>query len=168
VATVRAIREEDLFAPSRFAWSGHWTLVAFLRVNSSTTICGPKPLFAYEESAEKRITEREAAMGDRPISVSPAFQAFMTEAPAQARAWSAVVQALDEASALDKKTEELAYLAVLAALRMESGVPFHVQMAKQAGATRNEVISAILVGLPAAGLGVTQVLPAALGAYDGQ
>ena len=107
-------------------------------------------------------------MGDRPISVSPAFQAFMTEAPAQARAWSAVVQALDEASALDKKTEELAYLAVLAALRMESGVPFHVQMAKQAGATRNEVISAILVGLPAAGLGVTQVLPAALGAYDGQ
>ncbi|HVO69565.1 MAG TPA: carboxymuconolactone decarboxylase family protein, partial [Aggregatilineaceae bacterium] len=74
--------------------------------------------------------------------------------------------ALDEASALDKKTEELAYLAALAALRMESGVPFHVQMAKQAGATRDEVISAILVGLPAAGTGVTQALPAALAAYD--
>jgi alkylhydroperoxidase/carboxymuconolactone decarboxylase family protein YurZ len=105
-------------------------------------------------------------MNDQPASVSPAFKAFMTEAPAQARAWGAVVQALDEASTLDKKTEELAYLAVLAALRMESGVPFHVQMAKQAGATRDEVISAILVGLPAAGTGVTQVLPAALAAYD--
>jgi alkylhydroperoxidase/carboxymuconolactone decarboxylase family protein YurZ len=76
------------------------------------------------------------------------------------------VMKLDKASALDKKTGELAYLSVLAALRMESGVPFHVQMAKRAGATREEVISAILIGLPAAGLGVTQVLPTALAAYD--
>lgn len=76
------------------------------------------------------------------------------------------VMNLDEASALDKKTEELAYLAVMAALRLESGVPFHVQMAKRAGATREEVISAVLVGLPAAGNGVTQVLPAVIAAYD--
>ena len=61
---------------------------------------------------------------------------------------------------------ELAYLAVLAVLGMESGVPFHVQAAKDAGASREEVISAVLVGLPAAGHGVTQVLPAALAAYD--
>jgi alkylhydroperoxidase/carboxymuconolactone decarboxylase family protein YurZ len=98
--------------------------------------------------------------------VSTAFQVFMSEAPAYAQAWGSVVQALEQASALDKKTAELAYLAVLAALRMESGVPFHVRMAKQTGATRDEVISAILVGLPAAGTGVTQVLPAALAAYD--
>jgi alkylhydroperoxidase/carboxymuconolactone decarboxylase family protein YurZ len=78
-----------------------------------------------------------------------------------------MVQALAAASALDKKTEELAYLAVLAVLRLEGGIPFHVQMAKQAGATRAEAISAILVGLPAAGHSVTQVLPAALAAYDG-
>ena len=65
-----------------------------------------------------------------------------------------------------KNTEELAYLAVMAALRLESGVPFHTQMAKQAGASRDEVISVILVGLPAAGNGATQVLPAALAAYD--
>jgi alkylhydroperoxidase/carboxymuconolactone decarboxylase family protein YurZ len=90
----------------------------------------------------------------------------MTEAPQHAQAWSAMVQGLDVASALDKKTEELTYLAVLAALRMESGVPFHVKMAKQAGATRDEVISAILVGLPAAGHSVTQGLPAALATYD--
>jgi alkylhydroperoxidase/carboxymuconolactone decarboxylase family protein YurZ len=78
----------------------------------------------------------------------------------------AAVQGLDNASALGKKTEELAYLAVLAALRLESGVPFHTQLAKQAGASREEVISAILIGLPAAGNGVTQVLPIALEAYD--
>jgi alkylhydroperoxidase/carboxymuconolactone decarboxylase family protein YurZ len=98
--------------------------------------------------------------------ISNAFQAFMTEAPAHAQAWGGAVQGLAKASVLDKKTEELAYVAVLAALRLESGVPFHVQTAKQAGASRDEVISAILVGLPAAGHAVTQVLPAALAAYD--
>ncbi len=98
--------------------------------------------------------------------VSSSFQAFLQEAPGHAAAWMQAVQGLDQASALDKKTEELAYLAVLAALRMESGVPFHVTSAKQAGATRAEIISAILVGLPAAGQVVVQVLPAALAAYD--
>lgn len=98
--------------------------------------------------------------------VSNAFQTFLREAPDHAQAWMNAVQGLAQASALDQKTEELAYLAVLAALRMESGIPFHVHTAKQAGASRAEVISAILVGLPAAGHCVTQVLPSALAAYD--
>lgn len=98
--------------------------------------------------------------------VSHAFELFLREAPAHARAWMAAVQGLDTASALDKKTGHLAYLAVLAALRLESGVPFHVKLAKQAGATRAEVISAVLVGLPAVGNAVTQVLPAAIAAFD--
>lgn len=97
--------------------------------------------------------------------ISNAFQAFLTETPQHAQAWMGAVQGLDAASALDKKTAELAYLAVLAALRMESGIPFHVQSAKDAGATREEVISAILVGLPAGGQVVIQSLPAALKAY---
>ena len=47
-----------------------------------------------------------------------------------------------EEELLDGTTE-----AVLAALRLESGVPLHVRLAKQAGASREEVISAILVKL---------------------
>lgn len=105
-------------------------------------------------------------MNNQPAGVSQAFQAFLSEAPKQAEAWMGAVQGLDQASALDKKTEELAYLAVLAAMRMESGIAFHVRSAKQAGATRAEVISAILVGLPATGQVVIQCLPAALAAYD--
>jgi alkylhydroperoxidase/carboxymuconolactone decarboxylase family protein YurZ len=101
-----------------------------------------------------------------PAGVSDAFAAFLREAPRHAAAWMGAVRGLDEASALDKKTEELAYLAVLAALRLESGVPFHVMNARSAGASKAEVLSAILVGLPAAGNAVTQVLPAALAAYD--
>ena len=97
--------------------------------------------------------------------VSNAFQTFLSEAAGHAGPWMQAVQGLDKASTLDDKTKELAYLAVLAALRMESGVPFHVRSARQAGASREEVISAILVGLPAAGQVVVQVLPAALAAY---
>jgi alkylhydroperoxidase/carboxymuconolactone decarboxylase family protein YurZ len=51
---------------------------------------------------------------------------------------------------------------------MESGIPFHVQAAKKAGASREEIISAVLVGLPAAGNAVTLCLPTALDAFDSQ
>lgn len=100
----------------------------------------------------------------RPIS--GAFQLFLEESPQHAQVWMQAVRSLSEASALDAKTQALAYLAVLAARRMESGVPFHVGHAKALGATRDEIIGAILVGLPAAGHAVIQVLPAALEAYD--
>jgi alkylhydroperoxidase/carboxymuconolactone decarboxylase family protein YurZ len=106
-------------------------------------------------------------MTEKPL-ISNAFQTFMREAPGHAQAWGAAVQGLASASALDAKTSALAYLAVLAALRMESGVPFHVQAAKKAGASRAEVISAILLGLPAVGNAVTRSLPAALAAYDAE
>lgn len=105
-------------------------------------------------------------MTDSASKISNAFQTFLEEAPRHAHAWGGMVQGLAGASSLDGKTSALAYLSVLAALRMESGIPFHVQAAKQQGATREEVISAILVGLPAAGHVVTQALPVALAAYD--
>jgi AhpD family alkylhydroperoxidase len=96
-----------------------------------------------------------------PAGVSSAFEVFGSEASAQAAARIAATAALDEASALDPKTKDLAYLAVLAALRLESGIPFHVQQARQHGATREEVISAVLLGLQPAGHGVTGCSPGA-------
>ena len=93
------------------------------------------------------------------MNVSPAFQAFAQEAPQHQQAWSEAVQALGAASALDD-------LAVMAAARLDSGLPFHVKMAKMHGATRDEVISAVLIGLPAVGNVVTASLPAVLEAYD--
>lgn len=105
-------------------------------------------------------------MSNAQSGVSRGFQLFVERAPRHAGAWMTAVRELGEASALDAKTSALAYLAVLAALRLDSGVPFHVKLAKQAGASRDEVISALLVGLPAAGNGVTHSLPAAIEAYD--
>jgi alkylhydroperoxidase/carboxymuconolactone decarboxylase family protein YurZ len=56
----------------------------------------------------------------------------------------------------------------MASARLEGGIPFYVKHAKSLGATRDEIISAILVGLPAVGNIVIQVLPAALEAYDNE
>ena len=52
------------------------------------------------------------------------------------KSWMLVVQKLDIASKLYKKTEELAYIAVLAAVRLESGIAFHVKHAKELAANR--------------------------------
>lgn len=70
--------------------------------------------------------------------VSNVFRTFMQEAPRQAQPWSACVQGLASASALDAKTGALAYVAVLAALRLESGIPFDACAAKKAGASRED------------------------------
>jgi len=99
-------------------------------------------------------------------SVSDAFKAFSEEAPKHAEAWMKLVQGLSSASALDHKTHNLAYIAVLAALGRKNGIPFHVRMAKKSGASRDEITSAVLVGLPPAGHVTTESLPAAIDAYD--
>lgn len=99
-------------------------------------------------------------------SMSGAFQRFISEAPEHASAWLGAISGLEQASGLEKKTEELAYLSVLAAMKLTTGIAFHVQQAKKAGASRKEIIGAILIGLPAAGNGVIQSLPAALEAFD--
>lgn len=99
------------------------------------------------------------------MKVSKSFEVFAKEAPEVQSAWMETVHKLDAASKLDKKTEELAYIAVMATTRL-SGLPFHVKMAKSNGATRDEIISAILVGLPAVGNTVISALPIALDAFD--
>uniref|UniRef100_A0A7T7XRW2 Carboxymuconolactone decarboxylase family protein n=2 Tax=Breznakiella homolactica TaxID=2798577 RepID=A0A7T7XRW2_9SPIR len=91
---------------------------------------------------------------------------FMQESGGAGKSYMEWVSAMAETSALDEKTRELAYLSVLAAVRLTGGLPFHVASAKKAGATRDEVKSAILVGMPAAGLAVIEAFDIALTSYD--
>lgn len=98
--------------------------------------------------------------------VSTNFAVFLSQAPDHASAWMDAVNGLDGACALDPKTRSLAYLAVLAALGRDGGVPFHAAEARRVGASRAEVTSAVLIGLPAAGNGVIASLPAALAVFD--
>jgi len=102
------------------------------------------------------------------MKISNAFQTFLSQTPEHAHAWMKMVQELEEKNGLDKKTQELAFLAVLAATRLTSGIPFHVLSAKDAGAKRAEIISAVLIGLPAVGNVVIESLVVALDAYDGK
>ncbi len=101
-----------------------------------------------------------------PSLVSDAFRAFAKETPDHAAAWMTLVQSLRAASALDPKTAELAHLAVLASLERTSGIPFHVDTARSLGASREEILSALLIGLPVAGHAVTAALPVALAVLD--
>jgi alkylhydroperoxidase/carboxymuconolactone decarboxylase family protein YurZ len=98
--------------------------------------------------------------------MSDAFRTFLTEAPTHSGAWMQGVENLGQASRLDQKTGALCYLSVLAAARLVSGVPFHAARARALGATREEVVSAVLVGLPAVGNAVVESLAPALKAFD--
>jgi alkylhydroperoxidase/carboxymuconolactone decarboxylase family protein YurZ len=57
------------------------------------------------------------------MQVSRAFELFANEAPEYHGAWMEAVKRLGAAGCLDKKTKELVYIAVLAALRLECGWP---------------------------------------------
>ncbi|MHA2366358.1 MAG: carboxymuconolactone decarboxylase family protein [Candidatus Hodarchaeales archaeon] len=105
-------------------------------------------------------------MNNQTSKISRGFLTFRDEAPKHAQAWNNLIQNLSKASAFDAKTGELIHISLLAALRINSGIPFHVKSAKNIGATREEIISAILAGLPLAGNIVTQALPSALDAFD--
>lgn len=98
--------------------------------------------------------------------VSDAFQKFIKEFPEYSGAWMEIVVKLDTANRLDKKTKTLAYLSVLAASGLLSGIPFHVQHAKSLGISKDEIAGAVLVGLPAVGHKVIQALAVAIKAYD--
>lgn len=99
-------------------------------------------------------------------NVTNSFSLFMTETPEAGKAYMDMVMKQSQASALDKKTHELAYISVLSAIRMTSGLNFHVKSAKELGATRDEVKSAVLVGLPVAGITLVDALEVVLNAYD--
>ena len=100
------------------------------------------------------------------LKVSQSFMSFSQNAPEHNRIWMEAVEKLSKACKLEPKTAALSYISVLAVMRLESGLPFHVKHAKMLGATRDEIISAVLVGLPAAGNAVTHSIPIAVGAYD--
>ncbi len=93
------------------------------------------------------------------------FNIFMEETKEIGPSFMRFVMKLSKEGSLDAKTQELAYLAVLSALQMTSGIPFHVGHAKECGASLEEVKSAILVGMPLVGLRVIESLAIAIKSY---
>jgi alkylhydroperoxidase/carboxymuconolactone decarboxylase family protein YurZ len=97
------------------------------------------------------------------------FEVFKNEAPEVFGAFNGLVQSLINTKGLDQKTKQLIYIGMKACTGDNTAVKFHVPMAKQAGATREEIIDTILLTLTICGLkGVTGCLPIALDMYDAE
>lgn len=93
------------------------------------------------------------------------FQIFMEESNGAGQAFMGFIMKLAESGALDAKTHELAYIAVLAALQMTGGIPYHVKQAKELGASLEEVKSAVLVGMPLVGIRIAESFAVSIESY---
>lgn len=101
------------------------------------------------------------------MSKKNSFQVFQEEAPTVFEGFNKLIQSLVGMKALDAKTKQLIYIALKAVQGDDTAVFFHVPMAKQAGATREEVKETILLTLSVCGLkGVNACLAKALEVYD--
>lgn len=95
------------------------------------------------------------------------IEIFQKEAPEVAKAFDELIHTLRMSKGLDEKTKQLIYIAMKSALGDSIAIKFHVPMAKKLGATRAEVLDAILMTLTVVGLkGVVTTLPEALKIYD--
>ena len=95
------------------------------------------------------------------------MELFRKEAPEVAAAFNSLIMSLVASQGLDQKTKQLIYIAMKAAMGDDSAVKAHVPMAKAAGATREEVVDAIIMTLTVSGIrGVVHCLPGALEFFE--
>lgn len=94
---------------------------------------------------------------------------ILKEAPKVGEAFFAFTKAIRESSNLDPKTMELILVGIFAAHRGLRGIGTHVERAKAAGATKDEILSAILLATPVVGItNVTLAVDAALAQLEGR
>ena len=89
------------------------------------------------------------------------------EAPDISKSFFALADNLRDNGGLDPKTFQLVYLGIKAAACQTGSVGAHAGFAKQAGATREEVLGAVLMSLMTNGVdGVAACIAAAVNGYD--
>jgi alkylhydroperoxidase/carboxymuconolactone decarboxylase family protein YurZ len=94
------------------------------------------------------------------------YQLFMEEAPEAAAAFNGHIGSL-QYSGLDTKTQQLIYISIKASQCGADAVAAHVPMAKQTGATWEEIKGAIVLTLTVSSVsGVLSCLAPAKAAYD--
>jgi AhpD family alkylhydroperoxidase len=95
------------------------------------------------------------------------YMMFRQEAPQAAAAFEGLIGAVCVLGGLDDKTRQLIYIGIKASQGDAAAVAAHAPMAKQAGATREEVRDAVMLTLTTSGVsGVVKCLPSALMVYD--
>ena len=77
---------------------------------------------------------------------------LIKEAPNVAQGFFDLAKSVKQYSPLDEKTNELIIIGIFAAHRGITGIGTHVQRAMEEGATKEEVMAAILLALPIVGI----------------
>jgi len=91
------------------------------------------------------------------------FELFQWECPELAARFNDMVEVQKSLDGLDPKTKQLINIAIQTATRNPRGVKMHAIMAHTLGATRDEIIGAVVMNLHLTGLvTVLECLPAAL------
>lgn len=99
-------------------------------------------------------------------NVNP-FQVFLKESPEIAGAYNNLLTTIGTAGALDDKTRQLIFIGIKASQGDAAAVTAHVPMARQAGATREEIRDSIVMTLAISGFqGVSHCLVPALECFD--
>jgi alkylhydroperoxidase/carboxymuconolactone decarboxylase family protein YurZ len=100
------------------------------------------------------------------MDTSP-MELFKKEAPEVADAFNDLIKALINLKGLDGKTKQLIYIAMKASVGDETAVKAHIPMAKALGASKEEVVEAILLTLTVSGIsGVLKSLPYVIMEYN--
>jgi alkylhydroperoxidase/carboxymuconolactone decarboxylase family protein YurZ len=91
------------------------------------------------------------------------YELFQRECPELAERFNSLVEVQKSLGGLDQRTKQLINIAIQTAIRNPRGVKNHAIMARAAGATRDEIIGAVVMNLHLTGLvTVLESLPAAL------
>ncbi len=92
---------------------------------------------------------------------------FVEECPELARQFNNLVDVQRSSKALDPKTKQLINIAIQAATRNARGVRMHAMMAYKSGATREEIVGAVVMNIHLTGLvTVLEALPAAIAGIE--
>ena len=95
------------------------------------------------------------------------FEVWKQESPETLNAFSDFARTIQNQGGLDAKTFQLVYIGMQACKGNVASVKGHTVFAKQAGATRQEIIGVIMTSMMEVGInGVSDCLVGALEAYD--
>jgi AhpD family alkylhydroperoxidase len=91
------------------------------------------------------------------------YELFQKECPELAAKFNELVEVQRTSKALDPKIKQLINIAIQTANRNPIGVEMHAIMAKKEGASKEEIVSAVVLNLHLSGLiPVIECLPSAL------
>lgn len=97
------------------------------------------------------------------------YELFQKECPEVADRSNDLIEAQKSLKGLDAKTKQLINIAIQSSNRNSRGVQMHAMMAKNEEATREEIISAVVLNLHLSGLTVVlESLPAAINGFEGK